>query len=378
VAGIYIHIPYCKKACNYCNFHFSTSLQSKNSFLEAIKIEIELQKHFFKKDDIIETLYFGGGTPSILTPSEIKYIIEEIAKYFDLSQLKECTLEANPDDLDSNYLTGLKSSAINRLSIGIQSFYDEDLKFMNRTHSSSNNINTIQLAQDMGFENLTIDLIYGTPGLSNEAWLYNLSMIHKLELKHFSSYNLTIEEGTALHYAVKTNKTPDVNQEQSAIQFELLMQFASQNGFEHYEISNFAYEQHYALHNTNYWKGIAYLGLGPSAHSFDGFSRTNNIANNALYIQSLVNHRELLHETEHLTSEQKVNEYLLTSLRTMWGCDMQHLSKLCSANQLQEIKKSSQPFIKKDWLQVNQHFMKLTNSGKLYADYIASELFLAT
>ena len=374
MAGIYIHIPFCRKACTYCNFHFSTSLGQKEDMLRAIIWEIEKQKNYLQGASI-ETIYFGGGTPSLLSADELAQIFACIEKHFDISALKECTLEANPDDLSTAYIRSLKSTPINRFSIGVQSFFDADLTYMNRAHNAQEADYAIKAAQDAGFEKLTIDLIYGTPGLSNLAWLENLNKMQELCIPHFSAYALTVEEGTALHHHILQKKQSPIDNEQSAQQFELLMDYAPAFGYEQYEISNFASENHYALHNTNYWKGVPYLGIGPSAHSFDGRERRSNIANNSAYLKSIFNNKQLDCSIEVLTEHQKLNEYLMTSLRTIWGCDLNRIEQEWGAQEAAILKKESQIFIEKKWMIIDQQTMKLSKEGRLFADHIASELF---
>ncbi|MBL7712177.1 MAG: radical SAM family heme chaperone HemW [Chitinophagaceae bacterium] len=372
MAGIYIHIPFCRKACTYCNFHFSTSLSQKEDMLAAIAWELENQKEYLQGARI-ETVYLGGGTPSLLSVEELQRIFEVIGKHYDTGSLKECTLETNPDDLNAAYIKALKQTPVNRFSIGVQSFFDSDLRYMNRAHNAQQADYAIKAAQDAGFENLTIDLIYGTPGLSNRAWLENLARTEALQIPHFSAYALTVEEGTALHHAIQHKKQTPVDQEQSAAQLELLMDYAPKMGFEQYEISNFAARQQYALHNTNYWKGIPYLGAGPSAHSFDGQHRRSNVANNSRYIRSILQEKKLDFEEEQLTEQQRLNEYIMTSLRTKWGCDLQWAEQKWGASAA--LKKASQPFLEQNWLSLENNVLLLTNAGKLFADHIAAELF---
>lgn len=374
MAGIYIHIPFCRQACTYCNFHFSTSLRLKDELLAAIMQEIEMQSHYLHGQQV-QTIYFGGGTPSLLSSDEINRITETIARLYNINNLKEFTLEANPDDLTKPYLKELRSTSVNRLSIGTQSFYDRDLKYMNRAHNASEADYAIKAAQDAEFTNLTIDLIYGTPGLTDKEWKANLQKVQELQVPHFSSYALTVEEGTALHHNIKQKKTTPVDNEQSANQFLILMEQAPEMGYQHYEISNLALPEHYALHNTNYWKGVPYLGIGPSAHSFDGTSRRWNIANNAVYIKSILTDKKLNYEKEKLTHEQQLNEYIMTSLRTMWGIDLKKVETQWGSDYATQLLKNSEEFIEKGWLIHKYNKLTLTNPGKLYADHIAGELF---
>lgn len=375
MAGIYIHIPFCKQACTYCNFHFSTTLNLKDDVLKAIMHELEIQKNYLQFAPI-ETIYFGGGTPSILSADEISRIFEHIYKLYPIDQLKECTLEANPDDLNPNYLKALRSTPINRFSIGTQSFRDADLQYMNRAHNAQEADYAIKAAQDAGFPNITIDLIYGTPGLTDTDWKYNLAQVAALQIPHFSSYALTVEEGTALASNIKKKKTAPVDAEQSAGQFEILMKQAEVMGYDHYEISNLAKPGHHAIHNTNYWRGLPYLGIGPSAHSFDGKSRRWNIANNALYTKSILLNNELTYEEEKLTPTEHLNEYIMTSLRTMWGCDLQKIRNEWGEDYAKQVVESSYEFRERRWLTEEDNKLILTPAGKLFADRIAGELFV--
>lgn len=343
--------------------------------VNAIIKELALRKEYLGGIPI-ETIYFGGGTPSVLSADEIKRITEQVYKHYATSSLKEFTLEANPDDLTNVYLKALKDTAINRFSIGVQSFKEQDLKYMNRAHNAQQADRAIKAAQDSGFTNLTIDLIYGTPGLSDADWKYNLNQVVNLNIPHFSAYALTVEEGTLLHHNIKRNKSTPVDATQSAAQFETLMDFASVNGYDHYEISNLAIPGMHAIHNTNYWMGIPYIGIGPSAHSFDGKSRCWNIANNALYTSSILKENNPPLETEILTTEQQLNEYIMTSLRTMWGCDINHIEANWGADYAEKILSAAYPFKQKGLLNVITNRITLTNNGKLFADGIAADMFV--
>lgn len=375
VAGIYLHIPFCKQACTYCNFHFSTSLQMKDDMIAAILRELEVRRDYLP-EQTIETIYFGGGTPSVLSADEIKQITEQIYKLYKVENLKEFTLEANPDDLTAQYLKELRDTAISRFSIGVQSFRDEDLQYMNRAHNAQQADRAIKTAQDAGFSNLTIDLIYGTPGLTDADWKYNLGKIKTLGIPHFSSYALTVEEGTLLHHNIKRNKTTPVDPAQAAGQFEILMAAAADMGYDHYEISNLALPGHHAVHNTNYWMGVPYIGIGPSAHSYNLQSRSWNIANNALYIKSMLTENTIPLETETLTTEQQLNEYLMTSLRTMWGCDMSKIATTWGTDYSKQILHGAERFAERGQLLLKDNKLILTDAGKLFADSIASELFV--
>ena len=374
MAGIYIHIPFCKQACNYCNFHFSTSFGLKNDLLKAIHDELEQQRNYLEGQPI-ETIYIGGGTPSLLSADEINRISEHIFQLF-VVELKEFTLEANPDDLSLNYLRSLKNTPVNRFSIGVQSFKEADLQYMNRAHNASEAEYAIKAAQDTGFEKLSIDLIYGTPGLTDNEWLNNLMKVKELQIPHFSAYALTVEEGTALHHSIKKKRTRRVDNEQAAAQFEILAEQAAAMGYDHYEISNLALPGQYAIHNTNYWKGIPYLGIGPSAHSYNANKRQWNIANNALYIKSLLGDNKLNFELETLTPKQQLNEYIMTSLRTMWGCDLDKIANEYGSTIIKQILHDAEEFFEKQQLTQEENKLFLTHKGKLFADHIAASLFV--
>ena len=372
MAGIYIHIPFCKQACHYCDFHFSTSLAYKDDLLSALNKEISLQKNYLG-GETIETIYFGGGTPSLLNSGEINAIIDAIAKLHSISSAAEITLEANPDDLDKKQVQAIKGTAVNRFSIGIQSFFDEDLKWMNRAHQAEDAESSVKRAQDAGFENITVDLIYGYPLLTDAKWKSNIYRVFELDVPHVSAYSMTIEPRTALAAFIKKKTEPALNDEQSASQFLNLMDAMDQQGFEHYEISNFCKPGSYSRHNTNYWKGVKYLGIGPSAHSYNSETRQWNISNNAKYIKSIFE-LKIPAETEILSETDKLNEYIMTSLRTQWGLDLQKLNTI-SAGASTQVLRSAEEFFAKEWLRRENEIVYLSQSGKLYADHIASELF---
>ena len=374
MAGIYIHIPFCKQACHYCDFHFSTSFQYKSDLLSAIAKEIKLQKDYLSNENI-ETIYFGGGTPSLLSGDEVSVLVEEIQKNFKVITNSEITLEANPDDLNLKKLKEFRNTEINRFSIGVQSFFDEDLKWMNRAHAAVEADNAIKRAQDFGFENLSIDLIYGFSLLTNEKWRINIEKAVEFQIPHISSYNLTVEPKTALAKFINSGKEKNVDDAQSAIQFQILMETLENNGFEHYEISNFAKPNRYAKHNTNYWKGISYLGIGPSAHSFNKESRQWNVSNNAKYLADLKLNK-IPFEKEFLSKNDKFNEYLMTSLRTMWGLDLDKISTDFGTDYKNYVLNNSQEFLENEQLIINNQNIKLSATGKLFADAIAAELFI--
>ncbi len=371
--GIYIHIPFCKQACHYCNFHFSTSLKYKEDLLAALTKEITLRTDYLA-DKTIETIYFGGGTPSLLSQDEIQTIIDQLAQYYDIQAGAEITLEANPDDLLPKKIQAFRQTPINRFSIGIQSFFEEDLRWMNRAHNAQQANDCIQLAQDAGFHNLTIDLIYGSPTTSMDRWQENLQKSLELQIPHISAYCLTVEPDTALDYLVKTGKKEAIDEEQAALQFDCLVKTLKENGFLHYEISNFGKEDFLSRHNSNYWKGIPYIGLGPSAHSFDGKDRQWNVANNAHYIKA-INEGELPSEVEILSQAERYNEYVMTSLRTMWGCDLKQIEMKFGKDLLSHLKREAKRYLENEILVEEGNILLLTDKGKFVADGVISELF---
>ena len=374
LAGVYIHIPFCKKACHYCNFHFSTSWRQRDEMLLAILKEIDLQ-HDYLKEAEIDTIYLGGGTPSVLTAKDLNVLFKKIYSTFSISANPEITLEANPDDLSPEYLTELKNATpINRLSIGIQSFSEEDLLWMNRAHNAIEARACIEYAQDIGFDNLTIDLIYGAPTTSDEQWVKNLKIAFEYDIPHISCYGLTVETGTALDSFIKKGKTAPVDEEKSARHFEILMSEMKRFGFIHYEISNFAQPDSFARHNSNYWLSVPYLGIGPSAHSFDGVSRQWNIANNPKYIKSL--YEDIVPFTrEDLTDVQRYNEYVMTTLRTIWGCDPSVIDIKFGKTFLKYFNKKVLQYIQNQTVVTDGKKYYLTDTGRLLADRIAMELF---
>ncbi len=373
MAGIYIHIPFCKQACNYCDFHFSTSLKNKEAFLDALKKEIELQKDYLGTKKI-NTIYLGGGTPSLLNQNELMQVFGTIDKYFKIHKDAEITLEANPDDLTKNKIKELKDTPINRFSIGIQSFYDEDLKLMNRAHNSQEAISAVKGAQDAGFENITIDLIYGIPNLTEHRWRNNLQNAFLLDVKHISAYCLTVEPKTVLAHQVKTKQIKNIDEQQSSEQFEIMLDAMKQQSFVQYEISNFCKDNFYSKHNSNYWLKEKYLGLGPSAHSYNGSTRQWNISNNALYIKG-VEENKLNFELEELSDSQRYNEYILTSLRTIWGTSLDVISSSYGNNYQTYCLKEVEKYILSEDVKIEANKLFLTNKGKLIADKIASDLF---
>ncbi len=378
MSGIYIHIPFCKQACHYCNFHFATSLQFKDPLIAALIKEIKITPFFTADtdaaDNIIQTVYLGGGTPSIIAMADLANIFAALRQKFMIAADAEITLEANPDDINSAALAEWRSIGINRLSVGIQSFVDEELVWMNRAHTAAESINCIDEIRASGFDNFSIDLIYGSPLLSNKEWERNVSIAIEKKIPHIAAYALTIEPKTPLDKMIRLHKKAPVDADKQAEQFLLLMQWMEKAGYEHYEISNFALAGNRSRHNSSYWQGKKYYGFGPSAHSFDGQKRQWNIANNAQYIQSIQNNI-IPCEAEILTPTQQLNEYIMTSLRTMEGLDVAFVARRFAGNFSEQIESASLK-----WLTTNKLCKKgdayiLTNEGKLLADGIAADLF---
>jgi oxygen-independent coproporphyrinogen-3 oxidase len=352
-------------------------LQLKNDFVQALLKEMALQKNYLAREGVgepVETVYFGGGTPSLLTVDELLAIRDSWQQHFVLAKDAECTLEANPDDITPQKLQTWKEAGINRLSIGVQSFFEEDLRWMNRAHSATQAVDCIKRAQDAGFHNLTIDLIYGTPTLPDAHWERNVQQAIDLGIPHLSCYALTVEPGTALNAFIQKNKMRDVNTEDQARQFLLLMNWLQQAGYEHYEISNFALPGKRSRHNSSYWQGAGYLGLGPSAHSFNGHSRQWNVAHNVKYIQS-IGKGIVPFEKEELTPTQRLNEYIMTSLRTMEGLDLDYVRRTFGVEAMARLQEMSRPVMELGRVQGHHNMLVLTREGKLFADGIAADLF---
>lgn len=375
MSGIYIHIPFCKQACNYCDFHFSTSLQNKETLVNAILTEIDLRKNYLS-DTHIETIYFGGGTPSLLSEKELNLILAKLYNTFTVSSHAEVTLECNPDDLSELKLKELKRAEINRLSIGLQSFNEDELQWMNRAHTAKESEASVKRAQDKGFENITIDLIYGSKFSNLGNWKKTLDKAIALDVKHISSYNLTIEDKTKLGHDFKSKKEAAIDDEKSSELFLEMIDRLEKNGFIHYEISNFGKEGFFSAHNSNYWKGQHYLGLGPSAHSFDGTSRQWNVANNNKYMKEISGKTEYYFEKEVLTETERFNEYILTTLRTIWGIDTNYLKKHFNPGFISTFNKQISTYLDNKTIVLKDNCYVLTNEGKLLADRIASELFV--
>jgi oxygen-independent coproporphyrinogen-3 oxidase len=373
MAGIYIHVPFCKQACNYCNFHFSTNLALQNDFTVALLKEIELRRTYLSQETV-ETIYFGGGTPSLLSVSAIRDILDSIYRNFSISPGPEISLESNPDDMDPVRLAAWKDAGINRLSIGVQSFYEDDLIWMNRAHDARQAEMAVEQASSAGFSNFSLDLIYGLPELTNEKWHENLRKAISLNPAHISCYALTVEPKTALFNMIQMKKTADVQPEKQADQFLIAIQELEASGFEHYEISSFAKPGRRSRHNSAYWQSKKYLGLGPAAHSFNGTGRQWNIANNVLYIKALME-GQLKMESENLLPRDLLNEYIMTSLRTIEGLDLQKVSDQFGNEKSLSLENSAKKYIQSKKIERKKEKLILTNSGKLFADGIAASLF---
>ena len=374
MAGIYIHIPFCKQKCTYCDFHFSTTFTSyRNKMIQAIGTELKKRAKELQTDTI-ETIYFGGGTPSILIKEELETILKTIQTHYTVGKNPEITLEANPDDISENAVLDWKNAGVNRLSIGLQSFHSESLKWMNRAHTITQSLQCIPIAQNNGINNISIDLIYGLPNISNEEWEKDIKKALELHVQHISAYCLTIEEKTVLAKWVK-NKTiyPASNEEQNK-QFQSLQNELKNAGFEHYEISNFARKGYISKHNSNYWKGEKYIGIGPSAHSYSITNRSWNIANNTKYINGIEQNNPY-YETEKLNSKEQFNEAILIGLRTMWGVNIENLNKILRLTN--EFQNKTQEFINQKWMIKKENNLILTEEGKSWADKIASDLFVS-
>lgn len=378
MAGIYIHIPFCKTACNYCNFHFSTSLTMKEDFVNALLTEVKLQSIYLGLEKI-ETIYFGGGTPSLLEANDLTRILEAVHANFQIVKDVEITLEANPDDINIEKLKDWKTSGINRLSIGTQSFIERDLQFMKRAHTAKEAKNSILLAAEYGFDDISIDLIYGVPNLSDEEWISNVKTAFELPIQHLSCYALTVEEDTILYHDIRKGKTAAPIDENASRHFDIIMQMAKENAFEHYEISNFGKQGYISKHNTSYWQNKPYLGLGPSAHSFNVVSRQWNIANNKKYIESL-KEGNLAFEKEVLTETEKLNEYIMTGLRTKWGIDLGYVDLHFNKKKELMSKIGNEDQSMFEWKikrteKGTAFIYTLSDKGKHFADRIASHLF---
>ena len=387
MSGIYIHIPFCKQACHYCDFHFSTSMKKKEEMVLAIAKELQMRKSEFelldgaRSDTQIETIYFGGGTPSVLQISDLKFLIDTIYENYTVAANPEITLEANPDDLTTlsvraqsrTIFEEYRSIGINRLSIGIQSFFEDDLKMMNRAHNSEEAQKCLEEATKY-FDNISLDLIYGVPGMSNEKWKQNIEKALSFGVPHISSYALTVEPKTVMNKMIQTGKMEAPKDEVAQEHFMILVEMLESKGFIHYELSNFGKENYFSKNNSAYWLGKKYMGIGPSAHSYDGVSRSWNIANNSLYLKS-IQENKLPNEMETLSEADRYNEYIMTGLRTIWGVSLDRIKTEFGQTYLDYLQKQAQKFIDDKLLFIENDILKPTKKGKFLTDGIASDLF---
>jgi len=373
MSGVYIHIPFCKQACHYCDFHFSTSLKKKAQMITALISELKLRKEEFV-NETVATIYFGGGTPSVLTSEEINNIIQAVYNNYKVVETPEITLEANPDDLSEERIIEIANSKVNRLSIGIQSFFEEDLKLMNRAHSSEEAKKSLSLATRQ-FKNISIDLIYGMPNMTNKRWLENVQTALSFGVPHISSYALTVEPRTALEKLIAKGIIANVDDEVAQEHFHILIEELEKVGFIHYELSNFGKEGFFSKNNSAYWQGKKYIGIGPSAHSFNGKERSWNIANNHKYIQS-IEKGVLPSEVELLSKNDRYNEYIMTGLRTVWGVSLKKIETDFGTHFLGYLTEQAKKHIEEGLLFVEENILKTTKKGKFLADGIASDLFM--
>ncbi|MEA3476703.1 MAG: radical SAM family heme chaperone HemW [Bacteroidota bacterium] len=374
MAGIYIHIPFCKQKCHYCNFFSVASEKLKKGFMEALYNEIEQQKDYLG-DQVVKTIYLGGGTPSLLKQQEIYNLVFAIYNVFDVAKEAEITIEVNPDDVTGEWLAELKETDVNRISIGVQSFHDQDLEYLNRLHDAEHAIMAVEMIKKADYENISLDLIYGIPSLDEKAWINNLNQFFNLDVPHLSAYALTVESKTALKWLIRKQRVSDIDEEKIAVQFRILQEMTARHAYIHYEISNFAKEGYYSKHNSIYWLGDHYLGIGPSAHSFNGHSRQWNVSNISRYIEK-INYKALSYEKEVLSEKQRFNEYVMTSLRTIWGLDLEHIENVFGTKYKAHLLSHAQAIIQDNKLEKTGNKLFLTLQGKLYADGVAAGLFL--
>lgn len=372
MAGIYIHIPFCKQSCSYCDFHFSTSLKNKTALINALNKEIESKKETLSST--INTIYFGGGTPSLLNEKDLNLIVKSLYENYNIADNNEFTFECNPDDLSLEKLKMLSKAGINRLSIGIQSFNNTELKFFNRAHNASEAESSIKRSQDIGFENISIDLIYGSPLLTDDIWLENLQKVRTFNVPHLSSYCLTVESKTTLAHQIKTGIVPKLNDEKAISQYKTLVNESKKIGLTQYEVSNFGKEGFYSQHNSNYWKGLEYLGFGPSAHSYINDERLWNVSNNIKYINAL-NTGAAYFEKETIDEKTAFNEYILTRLRTIWGIELDYVEGNFNDEINTHFKQELKPYLNSSYLHHQNNKITLTDAGFLMADKITSDLF---
>ena len=374
MAGIYLHIPFCRKKCFYCDFYKTTRTDQEQLYLNSLMREAELRKNYLGNEEI-QTIYFGGGTPSVLEIRNISRLLNELSRIFTISPAAEITLEANPDDLTGEYISELKKTGINRLSIGVQSFNDLHLKQMNRRHTGEQAVKAIEQSIEKGFSNLSIDLIFAIPGMTSAQFRSNLETMNQFPVSHLSAYYLTIHKGTRFYSLVSSGLLSEINEEEGLDQFNLLLDFTGENGFEHYEISNFARNGQYSRHNTSYWSGIRYLGLGPSAHSFDGNTRQWNVADLKKYVQQTGDGGQF-YKQEKLSETDRYNELIMTSLRTQWGIDTEKITEKFGKSYSGDFVRSINQFVENNLVKRSGTVYSLTRNGIFLSDKIISALFV--
>lgn len=370
--GVYFHIPFCRHACHYCDFHFSTSMKKKDEMILALANEIKMRKNEFK-NEIVETIYFGGGTPSILQIADLKFLIETVYDNYSIIEYPEITLEANPDDLSENRIIEFSKTKINRLSIGIQSFFEDDLKLMNRAHNAEEAKKCLEMATQH-FDNISLDLIYGIPGMTNDLWKKNIEIALSFGIPHISSYALTVEPKTALQKLIQKGAIEKPNDEEAQEHFSILVELLEANDFINYELSNFGKANYFSKNNSSYWLGKKYIGIGPSSHSYNGISRSWNVTNNSLYIKA-IQENQLPNEVEILTITDRYNEYIMTGLRTIWGVSLDKIETEFGSTYLDYLMKQVQKFLNDELVIIKDNVLKPTKKGKFLTDGIASDLF---
>jgi oxygen-independent coproporphyrinogen-3 oxidase len=373
MSGIYIHIPFCKQACHYCDFYFSTSMKKKEEMVLALVKELEFRKDEFQ-NEVVETIYFGGGTPSVLSIDDIRFLIDAVYQNYQVVEHPEITLEANPDDLNTEIIIQYANSPINRLSIGVQSFFEDDLQLMNRAHNSEEAKRCLAVATQH-FDNISIDLIYGMPNMNNKKWLKNIETALSFNISHISCYALTVEPKTALYKMIKSGIISNLDDDLAQQHFHILIDKLQENGFVHYELSNFGKPNYFSKNNTAYWLGKKYIGIGPSAHSFNGKSRSWNVSNNSIYLKAIADNK-VPSEIEILSKTDQYNEYIMTGLRTIWGVSLERIETEFGTNYLEYLQQQAEKHISDNLLEVENNILKTTKKGKFLSDGIASDLFL--
>jgi len=373
MSGIYIHIPFCKQACHYCDFHFSTSMKKKEEMVLALVKELEFRKDEFQ-NEVVETIYFGGGTPSVLSIDDLRFLVDAVYQNYQVVEHPEITLEANPDDLNTEIVIQYANSPINRLSIGVQSFFEDDLQLMNRAHNSEEAKRCLAVATQH-FDNISIDLIYGMPNMSNKKWLKNIETALSFNISHISCYALTVEPKTALYKMIKSGTISTLDDDLAQQHFHILIDKLQENGFVHYELSNFGKPNYFSKNNTAYWLGKKYIGIGPSAHSFNGKSRSWNVSNNSLYLKAIAENK-LPSETEILSKTDQYNEYIMTGLRTIWGVSLDKIETEFGSRYLEYLHQQAEKYISDNLLAIENNILITTKKGKFLSDGIASDLFL--